>query len=1087
MAINTLTHGPIVCVPDDRLTTIDSTLSTYTEQDYEYMVTPAGSNFADVSGVPPCKPVATGNPTESLDVTLNVVNPGQVDAQGAYTYQKDGVTYGQTGAWVCVGAETIATDSAGNHYRPNVVALPDGAVLCMYEDWTTTPGRVKTKRRDPDTELWSVAQTLWTANIVFTIGHAPNPALWWEPSNDSLGYRVYCATFQERTLNEITLRVDISKDGGVTWTDSAYSNLVLDVSVSNYSLSRIAWDELSQTLRLVIQQSSGGVYTGLTYQSLDRGMTWEYLSGADIADMRRCDLIAWGGKFYLTTVDGANNADTYEGVTLNSSWNMVNETWGSNASTQDLAQCVDATGTLWTWTRDASTTENMLLEFASSNGGATWGIPSRYPYEATGLYNYEPVIIDHAAGALTSGIRAESACYAQGQYHVVGRFESSGTTRDDSIYSLIFARVEYLTRKASPLENIARIWDTYYPIDIPSTKSAQYTYTGAAGESITTDAQGEIVHYIDATAGQGFYTQSTGGTNHTEQSAHWIVSRDSTDGSTTAADAVMECHADETTTNTYCGLQLRIDFTNRTVRAYDKVGGIDLSGVDISWAAGDDVEFFIDVSRSYLRGSAWVRNRHARTWTTIVSNGVLTSAAGNTNTTVFGKRKTLAGAINIYTLFFRPGPSEGYYDGFHDRRGLLATGTPDYLPIGAHVQWQGSPLMVADQWTLSTISRAPIQRVSPFAAIPSPSRQYLTGTGAAGRTELIAYDLGANFDAPLGWNLLYLAAGNVRGLENIRLRYRSGGAWVTEFTVSLAWIPFGLPGTVGWQRNGHSIRPWGVNGPQRIFRENELAGWMGVVDDGVGGIVYAEIVRNSPGQFPVASGSRQMDIEFSAEPEPGSPSNWAALAANSWTGSITLYPSYVVGIGAATHETQQYYAIEYDLHAYATEASIGHLSTGRAHWLARQERAGGSIEYINADELTVIPGSGQMRGRRVRAKQTRILTLPFDGVLVPLGRWEDGYTVSTVAADGITPRANIDNNLDILEGLNDYAGQRMPVWVVPDAQFTADPGATVQVFYGTETFLGFIDNFTRVAARGQVIGRGSYHTHGGQLVLRETP
>lgn len=1087
MATGTLFTEPVcfLCVPDarqtpsriDRTNPVGST-TTATEANLQAEVVRDTSNITLPNGMEGARPIASGTPSSSFSLGVDVVYPGAVDQVGTYSIDDGTSVYGATPLWAPTGFETIRAIASGSGYQvPRGAALANGTVAVVYEDWDGTQG-VGFRTRSDSTHAWSGTTNIWTVvggGAAFTANIHPSPEIWVSYHNGVERINVASFVFADDISGtKMRLRIDYSTDAGATW-GYYYSSLLLTVSSIYYDQIRVAYDPVGDQILLGVIKNDGGTYTGLYYVSNDGGVTFTQLTGANQTDVRAHDIRCHSGTFYATTIDGGGEINLLWRTALSSGWTVVSLVDSLAAAITDRCVALQITpdGAFWVDYRSGAN-PGILFRASSFDYGLTWSI--RYTW------------MDRLT-TFASGLDFNGSVYTTQRLYLLGTMLSSGTTVDNSLVALVSGGAATLS-----LENGLGAYAGFLPSDLPSTRSTQYVFAGGSAESITTDTAGELIHRIDNTNATGYYTVTQGAAELATQSAHWILSPDSSGGSTASGAVVLRVAVNEQTgVNTYAQVELRIDLTNRQVQAYDVLAAANL-GTPVTYSTGTDgIEFYLSVNvGTSARACAYVRRTTSETWTPILgtTGTATTTAAGTTNTIIYGK--TTATTAQVDTRYLSPGwwgNPVGPSSPIPPTTGIPARSLPDRLPQGIYLRWQGSPLIAGDSWTAQSRSSSPLEWTSPWSMRPSPTHQWRGTAGAAGATYRIVYNYGSSYRAKLSRGLIYQGWANAPGLEAVRLYARSAGAWVSQVVANTKVISMTNVDLERLNAASYQFYPFSDCGGNNLplWEIDQFAGYWCVLTDGGGNTIAGTIAHNDPGHFALVSGGLPASLELDPSTVVAVAGTFAGFSLSTATATLSIYAPDGVVIGVQGEEAEQYYAIEVDLAPGATLPEAGMLPFGAAYPLARQVRDGSSMRFIAPDELRVLP-SGLMTGRRLGRKQQRIVELPYDQILLHVGSYSKSAAVPMNSMEFFSgvPRATIDNNLSVLTSVHRVAGQQVPIALVIDGDWTNDPANVDQNFVDQDVVFGYLENQVDVTAgRGTLRGRVRGHEHGSSLVVRE--
>lgn len=1018
-------------------------------------------------------PVATGEPTAaSTSVTVGVQQPGGVDGAGAYTVTDSGTEIGCTPLTRLTGVQTIRSVGSGSgyqHARP--VAMPDGRVLVVHDQLGNTPGML----------LWTPSSS--TVSNVSALDSTSNVATYPDVVRipTRTGYQ-YLAGYLHQTLNASTdtleVRFSLTSDPTGSW-DEFTSDLSFDTTTISREALRLAYDPVSKNLLLGVLQNNAGTYTGKYYVSTDLGGTWTYLSGSDISTARSHDIKSWGGMFYVAVLqDEATDIVRFRKMSgAAEGWGTAVDVSTSTITQTCLAFTITPDGVFWIDYRENATPGDITRAY-STDRGQTWT---------------DVTLIEEMNSGYTTGLVFTGSVYTTGELHLIGNILSSGTTRDNSLVALKGGGWSTLTNDLG-----ANGYDAFWPSDIPATRSTQHVFTtgGASAESITADTatNPQIVYDISNDNSTGFITTTfTAATQMFGHGALWILSPDSSGGSTSSDAIALRIGANTTGSGNDVEAGLRINMTSRSVQAYDWNAAGNLGSAQ-TWSTAAPVEFWVHVD--YLgdgtnsKMSAYVRLSTSRTWTTIVEDQTLTRGAGSTLTMRWGKLS--ASTANVKTIaflpFFRGNGTRTTGDTSPPLLGRTATTTPDRTPWGAHLHWRSSPLVAGETWTLRARSDHPVSFTSPFSVAPSPLRDWRGDTVSAGATIRVAvYDFGSSYVGKLSRNLVWLGWANTPDVATVRLRYWTGAAWSDVVSASTLATAF-TDGATGIGRSAATTylffpRSGTSNTGPRLWGHNEHKGRWCWMSDGGGNTLAGRILTNSAGQFTGAADAVEATLELDPSTVTVLAGTFAGFSTSTATGSLRIYADQGIAIGTQTSDATRYYLLEITMAPGATTPSSGLLAAGTAIPLARAYRAGASVSYQTDPRLDRV---------------LRKVEYPYDALLVPGGT---GVTTSapkqtglTIGA-GTTERATVDNNesvvISALRTTGALHGQRrgVPVGLVLGGSFSDDPGNSTQVFVGDDVMFGYLARSIDVtASQGYLYPRAitrDHSKHGLSLTVDE--
>lgn len=1066
MAISTF-GGPvdILVVPDERAsasaqhrTLPASNSTTATEANLGMEVIAADANVADSNGAPGAHPVARGTPSSSsLNLTVATRTPGRPDRTADYLYTDTSTSevYGASKIWVPVSGESIYDESFGGPSAISEVAaatLPDGSIYSAAESWTFET--IEVRKRTAGSPDWA-SVTTWSSSSLYTANVHPSVSMWTIPSNTGTGYIIYVGSFEVTAANTITLRTDYSTDAGATWNNANYSNLVLATNPNYYDRLRVVYDGVAKRLWLTVRKYDGAAYTLLTYFSDDYGANW---SASDtIDDIRNAYMVNFGPRTLLATVDGTGILAIRHRSGADASWTSLDTDVFNGSYTvhaDHLAMVRTDNGIYAVYCRLATNSSELIMAM-SADGGKTWGnVAGGFPYTNG---SYTTVLSDQPTGGLTEGLKLQAAVFQAGSVYLMGNFVSAGNTAQ-TIFAIVCGDIANLQWDDA---NAHVDFDTYYPVALPRTKSTQFAaFTGGSTHQILAIGGGVLVEDIANTVATGYNTYLDVGTVYNTRSARLILDDSSSGGSTAASDMVLRVTIDDNAGNNVSA-EIRIDMTTRKARLYDVLGAGNLGNETSAWTASTPVEFYIDVDGVGQKVSAWYRLMGNATYTAIATNQALTpNAAAAVREIYYGKLNATNAHMRI--RFFRPHVSEGFADGFAaaDRKGIPAATIPSRIPAGVHISWRGAPLMPGNSWTARAWSRTSIAFTSPLSVDPSPLRQWVGTVGAAGATYRIVYDFGASYDSTLSDNMIGVMWANAPGVYLCKLQRWTGAAWSDEISGD-ARESYGA-GAVSISRSSvtsYKFRPGPTpNARPKVWAQDYYRGWWAVLSDGGGNTIAGTVLRNDPGQFTSSSpATLPAALELDPSTVVATFGTFAGFSLSTNAGTLYLYSPDGIAVSTQSTASTRYYAIEVTLAPGATLPKAGLLTFGPAYAFARPARDGSSIRWVADQRL---------------AQPVAIVELPFDQQLVHNGTYNlIGSAVQNVLSfNGTTPRALIDSNIETIVAALRQAGPQfgrrggLPVGMVVNGDWQADPGSSDQSFVGRDVVFGYVQPSVDVTA-----------------------
>lgn len=1073
---------------------------------------PDSGNIRTVNGSPTGALQVTGNPSSSTSYTVDTELSGAPNSTARYSMTVDSVKYGANEPYVLTTVDTIQTAASPDYHSPRAITTPDSLTHVVFEDRTTGSGRLAYHRWslvDEDRQTTSSGVTVWNDVPATTMGsnsYFAAPSIWFVETAKSAttdpGYRLYVSSFFATAYDSgtgagtITLRISHSDDKGATWT-SLFANLQLTFNSSTpleFDQAHAVFDPAGQQVVMKLRENDNGTYTLRTFTSNDpSGGFWTELTNGTIANIKQSQMVTYCGRQVLSTRSTtSSNLIIYGREAFSSDWVQLASLAASADRDLQHALAVNPNGWFYLFYRSLNDEDEIYLY--TSVDGENWG-------DATGPFPYNDgsalLVLDEDADSgtttLANGLLLEHATWGLESVQLLGSLITSGTTVDDSILMFTLGRYSNQTTDGVPTAENA----VAYGGMLPTTKSPQYqAFTGAATQDADhIDSEGRLVYNISASSQQGYNDYRP--LNDPEVcGADWAIGPDSTGGSTGNQTVAMQikCH-DTGNTNNY-GVEARIATGTGAIQLYDVVAGGVIVGATGSYDNSKPV-----IIRGTLNGNngdtAWYfRNYGDVAWTQIGSSISLTSTGGGiTSSILWGTISS--GTADIDTLFFLP-----YGGNTASFVSELAAGTNPLVPIRATTQpqrtwlstdhfWRGS-LSPGDSFDVSSISDAPVQRLSPLTAYPSPSLPH-EGDCSAGATYRIVYDCGSDYVGRISKDLVHLSGFNLHSagyapIAEARLRRWTGSAWSTFVTLDNSWQPFGAANSATFTHAAGSSLFQLTSGNSRVFMPTQLNDAWIRFDDGLGNRIGARVVRTHMGQSTGTGLTLGVEIDLSEMvTEAG---NFASMT-NGAAGTVTVYPTDARVNGTQGTDSTRYYAVEWDivpsLPSSITRYRIGSLPYGPDYVLANQERAGASLRRAAPDVLTTLPGSAIRTARRTQRKPVRRLEMNFERVLVQLGTYGDGDgVVNEFGFDGSTGRMTVDGVPQVIMGVHELVGQRYPVSIAINVPIEDDPGTTSVTHYGQDVMFGRMESqVDRTVSRGQLFGRTHGHHSGTRLVITE--
>lgn len=1119
MATMTLGTEPVnlLLTVDDRLSPANivrgsaAYASTATEANLEVVVAPDADNIRDTSGRPGAVLRAGGSPTSALSLTATTAVPGTPGTNARYTYTDGTTTWGASEPFappMGLGYDTVRGVTSGNGYQqPAMTTTPDGYEHVVYETRLTGNGSLMLRSRPPSTQLWGTEFPVWNSIIangpfqaMGTGGYLADPVIWWVRSDTACGYVLFVGAWYAESTSSQTFVVAQSTDLGITW--AAYrSDLVVSLSGTDYrQQNTVVWDADSRQLSMFHRHVDGANLYGKLYVSNDpSGARWTAVSNGTISlAVTQVAMAHYCGTTYAAVLQGTSAVTIYRRDASRSGWDTITTDTGADFSNAyGLALAINDSGWVYLIGRSDADNDEVIVQ-VTTDGAENWGKPSgTYPYDDGAA---DIIMDDDATSGSTTfadGIIIHGAAWSTEGLALIGGLVTSATTTDNSVVVVRFGGITNITLSEAASGVDAR----YYPSSLPVTKSAQYqafVTSGASTETLVTDALGRLALRISNDGSTGYEEYRLVG-NPSAAAAQWTIGRYTSATSSTGVQLQVRAHNDAN--NDKYSLMVNVDWDSEVIQGHDIEASANI-GSPGSFDNAKDLTLLAAVDGEDGVASLWYWQTGDLKFTNVFDNEALT-AGGSTQLSRIFWGKLTASASQVDTLEMVPmgSASSGYVAdlaaGFTSayRRPIRATQnprTPQRIPHDIHLWWTGTPLFAGDSHDIATVSRAPLDWLSPLAATPSPSLQWRGATGGgAGATYLEAFDLGADVEARLALGLMHVTWCNFPQAAAFRFRRWTGAAWQTEFEGSAYHRPFGADGAVGFTRGSAAstfFRPNAANGTPAYIQPGQYDGWWVRISDGTDAI-GAYVLRTHPGQFSTTTGALQAAIEIDPSTIVVESGTFANLATSTTTGNMVFCAPDGCVIGINAIDPIRYVALEFDLAPGITVPEGGLFTAGPAHLLARREREGSSMRVVSPDDLTQLPGVGFIQSRRTRRKAQRVVELPFDTQLVQPGYHRGpGYLLNGIALSGSTVRGTVDSNLWVIDGVHRTAGQRVPVVLVQAASFTDEPSSTPAVFHGDQILVGMMEaQRDRTAARGGLRDWGIHAQHGGRLLVSELP
>jgi len=284
------------------------------------------------------------------------------------------------------------------------------------------------------------------------------------------------------------------------------------------------------------------------------------------------------------------------------------------------------------------------------------------------------------------------------------------------------------------------------------------------------------------------------------------------------------------------------------------------------------------------------------------------------------------------------------------------------------------------------------------------------------------YDFGANYEGRMAPQSLGLGWANFGPVDEFRIQRWNGSAWGNVLTVAGFERPFGADAAVSFSRASSNSLHFTPNGTNSTPQWTHMADWVDRwcrIGDGTNTIL-AQIKRVYPGQFSNASGVLEMSFEIDYDSIVTEAGAFASLSTATTGGTFNLFGDDGMGIaGGEGQDTIRYYAFEWDLPAGQQIPKGGYLAAGPVYYLARAARDGSTIEYISRSDVSQVPGSNFLQGTVTRRRDQRVISLPYDLILVRAGMYSGaGTEVDTlgIVNDGDKGEKLIGDSLHGLPG-----------------------------------------------------------------------
>lgn len=690
--------------------------------------------------------------------------------------------YGWDAPTVLVGWEAIDwTASAGSsNLHPHAVTLPDGKVVCVVEQGTSSPGIIA-YIRDPDTGTWSDSE-VWAGATQTQDLH---PCLCFLPSG-----RLLCfAWVNDETEDKANVRMWYSDDDGTTWSVGQYAVLpdFLPTSTAtgagsdNYSTRRLraAYSNgqillLAGVLSMDTTAASHGWRDAIyQYASLDLGASFTLVTATESVDSVVVgaafqDIVVLDGRFVIAYLE-ADDPVPYVRIIGSAYEPWTNATavgacpgaepWGLLGtrlySDGDLALFRDEGGNLYVtgrqvtinhiWTTSASrdsgeTWEPLAKSSASSGSGKWWDAQDggTYPADACATWQRGRALVIHSHES-TPGIYDESlSCSYLGGYSTV-------TMPGYEDFRELKLQVTWGT--------------TYLPFDEPDDMGWTQGSTGTVTDSISS---GRLVLTAASFGDEIYYYRTpTGSVDN-----GILVVFDATRSGPTAPRVIIR------TSDGAVGYGIEISFlTALTVE--DLVSGASIENGVFSTIAEDEVIQFLAAIKGndcvvYAR-RVGTQGDDTRTWTLVASSTSLTNDGGATFTTSriqFGAYQGFSTGYATFGLvaYVDDEGSATNYVGSNivsqtnpdDLLGRPFSSSGTYISDGVTIKAVDGPAFHGDAWNVDVRYQHPVEHLLPTIT-PSPRQVW--------RSAPIA-DLDVTTDfLHLAWRLDGDGAGGFLGAE----------------------------------------------------------------------------------------------------------------------------------------------------------------------------------------------------------------------------------------------------------------------------------------------------------------------------------
>lgn len=729
-------------------------------------------------------------------------------------------------------------------YHPHVVALPNGKIVCVAEQYTSTAGgtyKVTAFIRTPATGAWSSPTTVYSTTDALT--QRLYPCLVLLPSG-----RLLCFFWREDVTRVVAqMSCYFSDDDGATWAAWQDFCLIDEIDLSGtVSLRRIRAIYHEAQIALVYQEHDtanlGLEDEFVQLASSDLGASFAVIVDSPGTEIQACpDWAIVDGRLVLaffndtdsTAIEVLDHAwRSHLTVTRTAvSWAGGAVTWDTGNFLGDLALVCDEDQTLYLLVRD--TTNMWALMKASTDYGATWAYMSNSPRGA-GIGVWSDL------GDAGSYVARFAACSQGGRLVVLHQWTADPGNEDNSIGALYLGG--YSTVTLPGLQAFQRIdertgWTrTWIAIERPGDLTP-WTAAGAAADTLT---DGWLV--IPAVANNRTFTVNPTGTIAEGIIACFRV--DQTSGGSLAASDIAARFRIADGANDY---EVTLRFAATGFRAYDAHAGAAV-GTDATVAVSSGVDVLVAIASGQL--VTWYRAATCgedREWTPGPAGALLTDAVTpNANHEIVWGAITAAGTSTAAWQFFHYADDEYtglQLTGFVNPTNLLPRCFSAYaLEVygGAKVRAVDGPVGSADEWDLDARAQYPVENIFPSEQ-PSPRAGWRSIGDATECTIAVLVDpaLTAAAQEEIDIVGLWVAACNWRAGK---FQGRTGGGvWQDLASIDLATGQASLE----YVTRGNRVAPNAVAAAGPLYAMDECTGWTA----DLGGGKLRRVTCNGPGKW----------------------------------------------------------------------------------------------------------------------------------------------------------------------------------------------------------------------------------------------